>query len=139
MRPGSVKMDAVAPGKTPRSSMSPSVITDQDGKLVLVAGSMGGSTIIASVARSIIGVLDWKQTPQDATGTASVFARTPEIVVEKSRLAPSISEALRGLGWNVVEDALLSGTHLIQVTPQGLAGGADPREEGVAIALPAGK
>jgi gamma-glutamyltranspeptidase/glutathione hydrolase len=103
----------------------------------MVAGSMGGSTIIASVARTIIGVLDWKQTPQEATATPAIFARTPQIKVEKT-LPPEISSALGKLGWNIVPDDLYSGTHVILVTPQGLAGGADPREEGVAKALPAG-
>ena len=104
---------------------------------VMVAGSMGGSTIIASVARTIIGVIDWKQTPQEAVGTSAVFARTPDIMVEKSRMAPATSDALRKLGWKIVEEDLGSGTHVIQVTPQGLVGGADPREEGKAAGLPA--
>lgn len=129
--------NAVAPRKAPRSSMSPSIITDKDGELVMVAGSMGGSTIIASVSRTIIGVLDWKQTPQEAVGTGSIFARTPDIVAEKARMAPAMTEALRRRGWKMTEDDLWSGTHVILVTPQGLAGGADPREEGKAIALPA--
>lgn len=121
--------------------MSPSIITDSEGKLVLVAGSMGGSTIIASVARTIIGVLDWKQSPQDAVGTSAVFARTPEIIVETSRMAPAMADALRERDWNIVEDtriedALYSGTHVIRVTPEGLVGGADPRLEGKAVALP---
>ncbi len=129
--------NAVAPRKAPRSSMSPSIITDRQGELVMVAGSMGGSTIIASVARTIIGVIDWKQTPQEAVGTSAVFARTPDIMVEKSRMAPATSDALRKLGWKIVEEDLGSGTHVIQVTPQGLVGGADPREEGKAAGLPA--
>jgi gamma-glutamyltranspeptidase/glutathione hydrolase len=103
----------------------------------MVAGSMGGSTIIASVSRTIIGVIDWKQTPLEAAGTSAVFARTPDIAVETSRMAPVMSDALRKLGWKIVEEDLYSGTHVIQVTPNGLVGGADPREEGVAIALPA--
>lgn len=131
--------NAVAPRKAPRSSMSPSIITDKDGELVLVAGSMGGSTIIASVSRTIIGVLDWKQTPQEAVGTAGVFARTPDILIEQARMDPAMSEALRKLGWKIVDAPLYSGTHAIQVTPNGLAGGADPREEGKAIALPASR
>lgn len=129
--------NAVAPRKAPRSSMSPSIITDKDGKLVMAVGSMGGSTIIASVSRTIIGVLDWKQTPQQAVGTSAVFARTPEIIVETSFMAPEMSAALRALGWNIVEGELYSGTHAIQVTPQGLVGGADPRLEGQAVVLPA--
>ncbi len=134
---GKPAANAVAPRKAPRSSMSPSIITDKDGKLVLVVGSMGGSTIIASVSRTVIGVLDWQQTPQEAVGTASFFARTPEIIAEKSRMPAETSNALRALGWNIVEGELWSGTHAIQVTPKGLVGGADPREEGKAIALPA--
>jgi gamma-glutamyltranspeptidase/glutathione hydrolase len=129
--------NAVAPHKAPRSSMSPSIITDRDGKLVMVAGSMGGSTIIASVARTIIGVVDWKQTPQEAVGTAAIFARTPDISFERSRMPQAMSDALRGLGWRMTPEDLYSGTHVIQVTPQGLVGGADPREEGKALALPA--
>lgn len=128
--------NAVAPLKAPRSSMSPSIVTDKDGRLVMVAGSMGGSTIIASVSRTIIGVLDWKQTPQEAVGAAGVFARTPDIFVEGSRMPQDMSAALRGLGWRITEQAAYSGTHVIQVTPQGLIGGADPREEGKAVALP---
>lgn len=129
--------NAVAPRKAPRSSMSPSIVTDRDGELVMVAGSMGGSTIIASVSRAIIGVLDWKQTPQEAVGTSAVFARTPEIIAEKGFMDPAMAGELRKLGWNIVEDGLWSGTHVVQVTPQGLLGGADPREEGKAVALPA--
>jgi gamma-glutamyltranspeptidase/glutathione hydrolase len=129
--------NAVEPRKAPRSSMSPTIITDQDGKLVMVVGSMGGSTIIASVARTIIGVLDWKQTPLEAAATPAIFARTGDIEIEKT-LPPEIANALRGMGWNIVPGDLYSGTHLIHVTPQGLVGGADPRKEGVAKALPAG-
>lgn len=129
--------NAVAPGKAPRSSMSPSIITDKDGKLVLVAGSMGGSTIIASVSRTIIGVLDWKQTPQEAVGTGSFFARTPEIIAETDYMPLATVEAMRRRGWTIVQGPLWSGTYAIQVTPDGLIGGADPRQEGKAIALPA--
>ncbi|MES1201329.1 MAG: gamma-glutamyltransferase family protein [Pseudomonadota bacterium] len=54
--------NAVAPRKRPRSSMAPMIITDRDGRLVMAVGSPGGSGIIAYVSRTIIGVLDWKQT-----------------------------------------------------------------------------
>lgn len=127
--------NAVAPGKAPRSSMSPAIVTDRDGRLVLVTGSMGGSTIIASVARSIIGVLDWKLTPQDAVSTPALFARTARIEAEHGRMPQSIIDGLRALGWDVVEADQYGGTHVIQVTPRGLLGGADPRLEGRAVRL----
>ena len=129
--------NAVAPRKAPRSSMSPSIVTDADGRLVLVTGSMGGSTIIASVARSIIGVIDWNLSPQQALATPALFARTRTIEAERGRMPAAIIEALRALGWNVVEADLYSGTHLIHVTPRGLVGGADPRLEGRALRIEA--
>jgi gamma-glutamyltranspeptidase/glutathione hydrolase len=129
--------NAVAPRKAPRSSMSPAIVTDRDGKLVLVTGSMGGSTIIASVSRSIIGVLDWNLTPQEAVATPAMFARTPRIEVERGRMPAATIDALLRRGWDVVESDLYSGTHLIHVTPDGLVGGADPRLEGRAVKLAA--
>jgi gamma-glutamyltranspeptidase/glutathione hydrolase len=134
---GKPVVNAVAPRKTPRSSMSPAIVTDREGRLVLVTGSMGGSTIIASVARSIIGVIDWKLSPQDAVATPALFARTAQIEAERGRMPRATIEALRGLGWDVIEADMYGGTHVIQVTPDGLRGGADPRLEGVATALPA--
>lgn len=66
--------------------MSPSIITERNGNLSIVVGPMEGSTIIASVARTIIGALDWKQTPQEAVGAAAIFARTPDISFGTSRI-----------------------------------------------------
>jgi gamma-glutamyltranspeptidase/glutathione hydrolase len=129
--------NAVAPRKAPRSSMSPAIVTDRDGKLVLVTGSMGGSTIIASVARSIIGVIDWKLTPQEAVSTPALFARTAQIEAERARMPAAMIAGLRSLGWDVIEADMYGGTHAIEVTPRGLRGGADPRLEGVAVGLAA--
>jgi gamma-glutamyltranspeptidase / glutathione hydrolase len=59
-----------------------------------------------------------------------MFARTPQIEVERGRMPAAITEALQQLGWNVVEADMYGGTHLIHITPSGLVGGADPRLEG---------
>ena len=101
-------------------------------------GRRGWAVSVALVegGRTIIGVLDWKQTPQEAVGTAMVFARTPEISVEADRMPKAMSDALSGLGWRISPGPHYSGTHAILVTPRGLVGGADPREEGRAVALP---
>jgi len=56
---GSRPANAVAPGRRPRSSMSPSMVFDADGKLLMVTGSPGGNSIPAYVSKTIIGVLDW--------------------------------------------------------------------------------
>lgn len=57
--------NAIAPGKTPLSSMSPTVI-DKDGRLVMVIGSPGGSRIITTVAEAIVNTIDHGMTLPDA-------------------------------------------------------------------------
>ena len=125
--------NAVAPGKRPRSSMAPTIVTDRAGRLVMVDGSPGSSAIVAYVARTLIGVLDWGQTPQQAIDTGNVVARTGPARLESARLPANIAEGLRARGWTLQENTSEeSGLHIVLVTPHGLVGGADPRREGVA-------
>ena len=49
----------VQPGKRPRSSMTPTLIFDENGELVATLGSPGGPRIIGFVAQSVIALLDW--------------------------------------------------------------------------------
>lgn len=125
--------NAAAPGKAPRSSMAPMIVTDRNGELVLVIGSPGGSSIIGYVARTTIGILDWGLTPEAAINLSNATARSSPVVVENSRLPGGIGDALRARGWQLQEVGALeaSGLHAIQVTPSGLVGGADPRREGL--------
>jgi gamma-glutamyltranspeptidase/glutathione hydrolase len=131
--------NAVAPGKRPRSSMVPVIVTDRNGELVLVNGSPGGSSIIAYVARSTIGMLDWNQPVQQAIDTGNAIGRTGEIGAEVQRLPAGIETALRERGWTLqaLGPTEVSGLHAIRVTPNGLEGGADPRREGVVGRVPA--
>jgi gamma-glutamyltranspeptidase/glutathione hydrolase len=125
--------NAVEPGKAPRSSMSPMIVTDRNGELVLVIGSPGGSSIIGYVARTTIGVLDWGLTPQQAIDLSNATARTSPVVYEPSRMPAGVADALTARGWQLHEVGAMedSGIHAIRVTPQGLVGGADPRREGI--------
>ena len=125
--------NAVAPSKRPRSSMTPTIVTDRNGELVLVIGSPGGSSIIGYVARTTIGVLDWELTPQQAIDLSNATARSSPVNIEAERAPTGVLEALRARGWEFRDVSGLeeSGLHAIQVTEQGLVGGADPRREGV--------
>ena len=131
--------NAVAPGKRPRSSMVPTIVTDRDGELELVIGSPGGSSIIGYVARSTIGVLDWNLTVQQAIDYGNATARTGAVRAEAQRFPPGIAEALTARGWTLQQTGLgeVSGIHAIRVTPRGLEGGADPRREGIVGRVPA--
>jgi gamma-glutamyltranspeptidase/glutathione hydrolase len=130
--------NAVEPRKRPRSSMSPTIVTDREGRLVLAIGSPGGSAIIGYVARATIGVLDWNLPVQEAIAMGNATARTTPVRIESARLPLGIAEALTARGW-LLEDAAgeASGLHAIRVTPTGLEGGADPRREGTIGRLPA--
>jgi len=130
--------NAVAPGKAPRSSMSPLIVTDRDGELELVIGSPGGSSIIGYVSRAVIGILDWRLTPQQSIDLSNAFARGAPASIESGRMPAGVAEALSARGWalrdfGVAED---SGLHAIQVTQQGYLGGADPRREGMVGTVP---
>ncbi len=125
--------NAVAAGKAPRSSMTPMIITDEDGDLVLVIGSPGGSSIIGYVARTTIGILDWNLTPQQAIDLSNATARSAPVSIESTRVPAGIQQALTARGWTFRDVSGLeeSGLHAILVTRDGLVGAADPRREGV--------
>ncbi|MBY0564191.1 MAG: gamma-glutamyltransferase family protein [Hyphomonadaceae bacterium] len=130
--------NAVAPRKRPRSSMSPTIVTDRDGELVLVIGSPGGSDIIGYVARATIGILDWNLPVQDALALGNATARFSVVNAEHARWPDGVAAALEQRGWRFEPTPEgNSGLHAIRVTPQGLEGGADPRGEGAVGRLPA--
>lgn len=130
---------ANAPGadKRPRSSMSPTIVFDPAGDLFMVTGSPGGNSIVAYVAKTLVGVLEWGKTAQEAAALPNVIARGDSVAVEVDVPGgPEAAEALRALGYTVEErTGENSGLHLIVVREAGLEGGADPRREGVALPL----
>lgn len=131
-------------GKRPRSSMSPTIVFDEKGKVSIVTGSPGGSNIIHTTAQSIIAIVDWKLSPQAAVtlphylnsnGSTTLETFDPGVIGpdDVTLLAPQLS----ALGHPVSIGGITSGLSTIQVTKRGLLGGADPRREGTVGHLPA--
>lgn len=127
--------NAPAPGKRPRSSMSPTLVLNEDGGFVMATGSPGGNSIIGYVAKTLVGVLDWGLTPQQAIDLPNVVARGDVTRVEGPRADPALVPALIAMGHQIREtQGENSGLHMIMRTADGeLIGGADPRREGVAL------
>ncbi|MCP5372175.1 MAG: gamma-glutamyltransferase [Hyphomicrobiales bacterium] len=123
----------VAAGKRPRSSMAPTLVLDGAGRLVLAVGSPGGSRIIGYVAQAVIAVLDWKLDAQAAVDMGHFGNRNGATELEEGRPVAALKDALEALGHQVRVRPMTSGLHAVQVTADGLAGGADPRREGVAL------
>ncbi|MBL4792488.1 MAG: gamma-glutamyltransferase family protein, partial [Citromicrobium sp.] len=129
--------NAVAGGKRPRSSMSPTIILDADGKVVAALGSPGGNAIIAYVAKTIVGMVDWGLSPQDAIALPNVVARGSAFRGERDRLPLSVAQALAARGVEVVSGSgEESGLHAIFASEDGFEGGADPRRDGAVGILP---
>ena len=123
----------MAPGKRPRSSMSPTIVLDSRGDLYAAVGSPGGSRIIPYVARTLVAVLDWGMDVQAAIDMPNITNRNGATDLEAGTAAEALAEPLTALGHEVNIRDLNSGLHGIQVTPDGLIGGADPRREGIAL------
>jgi gamma-glutamyltranspeptidase/glutathione hydrolase len=128
--------NAAAAGKKPRSSMAPTLIFDKDGKLFAAVGSPGGSSIIAYVAKTIIGVVDWGLPMQTAISEPNVIANGETVRIEKQRFPDALATQLSARGWKFAQSTSEdSGLQGIVVRGDKLEGGADPRREGVAKAL----
>ncbi len=132
-RDGRQVANAVQPGKRPRSSMAPTMVLDRNGRLLYVLGSPGGSRIIAYVAKTLIGLLDWRLDPQAAIDLPNMANTGKETQVETGTLLANQATALQVLGHAVKTSVMNSGLNVIAVTPAGLLGGADNRREGVAV------
>ena len=134
---GAPVANAVAPGKRPRSSMAPAIVLDRDRNFVAAAGSPGGPAILAYNLKTLIGMLDWKMPVQEAINLPNLIASGTYYAAEVDKFPPAVVEELaaRGVKLQTGAGAEGSGLHGVEVTPQGLRGGADPRREGVALPL----
>ena len=135
---GTVPANAVAPGKRPRSSMSPTMVFDGDDNLLMVTGSPGGNSIPAYVAKTIIGVFDWGLDAQAAADHPNIIARGQKVRVETGvGNGADIAAALKDYGYDVQErEGENSGIHLIVVRDSKLQGAADKRREGTVAFIP---
>jgi len=124
----------VQAGKRPLSSMSPTIVYDARGRVVLALGSAGGKRIIMHVAKTLIGVLDWGLDAQSAIALPNIFFRDKALLVEKGTALEAMAPALTKLGHVVSPADLDSKVNALQATKSGWRGAADPRSEGVALA-----
>lgn len=125
--------NAPGPGKRPRSSMSPTIIYNDDGSLRMVIGSPGGSQIIGFVVKTIIAHLDWGMGIQQAIDFPHVTNQNGITRLEKKPIMSDMAPALEAMGHKVRVGRMGSGLHGIVVTQEGIFGGADPRREGIAL------
>jgi len=130
---GCLAANRVQGGKRPRSSMAPTIVYGPDGKVRIALGAAGGSTIIAQVAKALIGVLDWHMSAQDAIGMGLIYTPGPGGVVEQGTQLEPMLPALARLGERLRAAPLGLKANAIEQVGGHWRGAADPRSEGVAM------
>jgi gamma-glutamyltranspeptidase/glutathione hydrolase len=130
--------NAIAPGKRPLSSMTPTIVT-KDGKLVMVVGTPGGSRIPSAVIETISNVVDFGMTVTEAVNAPRIHHQwlPDEIGYEQFGLSADTIARLQSMGHKVVPidygnqvAAILVGAPAIGAKPLGeqrLYGAIDPR------------
>ncbi|MDB5139762.1 MAG: gamma-glutamyltransferase [Mucilaginibacter sp.] len=123
------KANSIQPGKRMLSSMTPTII-EKKGKLFMVVGTPGGSTIITSVFQTILNVIEFDQDMQQAVDSKRFHHQwLPDVVYqEKDAFSSSTQTKLEQKGYKVVEHGPSGRVDAILVNKAGyLEGGADPR------------
>ncbi len=127
--------NAIAPGKRMLSSMTPTILT-HNGKVALVTGTPGGSTIITSVLQSIVGIVDYGLNAQQVVTAPRLHHQwlPDQIDVEAGALLPAAQDTLRAHGYPLNPRLPWGRLDLIHVLSDGrLEGGADPRGDDTAL------
>jgi gamma-glutamyltranspeptidase/glutathione hydrolase len=131
--------NAIQPGKRMLSSMSPAMLLDRDGRVRLVVGSMGGSTIITGVFQVLVDVVDFRMTAQQAVSAPRFHHQglPVDLLTYDGAFAAASQEALRLRGYTVQPHAWpLGDVQLIVRTPAGWDAASDPRGRGEVRLLP---
>jgi gamma-glutamyltranspeptidase/glutathione hydrolase len=120
--------------------MSPTIVLNSDGSFRMATGSPGGNSIIAYTLKTLVGVIDWGLTPQEAVNLPNVVARGDTVRVESERASPKMLDAMREFGFTIKESAgENSGLSMILRHDDGqLEGGVDPRREGTIATISQG-
>jgi len=127
--------NAIAPGKRMLSSMTPTII-EKNGKLFIVTGTPGGSTIITSVFQTILNVIEHDMTVNEAVKAKKFHHqwKPDTIYVEENTLDSTAVSSLEKKGHHIVRRIPIGRTDCILILPNGkLEGGADPRGDDTAI------
>ena len=119
------KTNAIAPGKRPLSSMSPTIVT-RDGKTFMVLGSPGGSRIITIAVQVFLNVVDHGMTVQEAVNAPRIHHQwlPDQIAAEPFALPPDTKKLLTEMGYKIVEQAPWGAAEAILIGPREDAAGA---------------
>ena len=126
--------NAIAPGKRPLSSMTPTIVL-KDGKPFLVLGAPGGSTIISAVLQVIVNMIDFGMNAQDAVDFPRIHDQLkPDKLDFEHGVSPDTLAILTRMGYPIDEGhpVVLARVEAIAIRDGWLQGAHDPRGPGKA-------
>lgn len=129
------RANSIAPGKRMLSSMTPTILA-RDGKLFMVVGTPGGSTIMTSVFQTILNVVDWNMDIQSAVNAPRFHHQwlPDEIAAERQSFSPELRQRLIRKNYRITDRGAIGRVDAILVDESGfLHGGADPRGDDTAL------
>ncbi|MCB9080749.1 MAG: gamma-glutamyltransferase [Lewinellaceae bacterium] len=120
--------NAIAPGKRMLSSMTPTIV-EKDGRLFLVLGAPGGSTIITAVFQVILNVTEFGMDLESAVNAGRFHHQwlPDQVMVEKGTLSPEVRQALEKMGHTFREVERMAVIKAIQRLPDGTLQGVGDR------------
>ena len=128
----------IEPGKRMLSSMSPTILEDEKGELLMVVGGEGGPRIITEVWQTISNVVDFGM-PIDAAVAAPRFHHQhlpDDVVFDDDSISEATAKQLEAAGYKLVfgkVERIYGAVNAIVRSKEGWAGAADPRGGGAAI------
>ena len=131
--------NAIEPGKRMLSSMSPTIVEDRRGDLLMVVGTPGGSTIITTVLQVVSGVIDHRLSLAEAVAAPRVHhqALPDRLFFEPAGLDAKARAALTAMGYTLEERKDWSGDvqAIARLPGGGWVGVSDPRRGGAAVGV----
>jgi gamma-glutamyltranspeptidase / glutathione hydrolase len=130
---GAPVANRVQGGKRPLSSMSPTIVYDKQGNVVMALGSAGGKRIIMHVAKTLIAALDFGLPLDQAIAQPNIYFAGDAVQVEQGTMLAAMADRLSAYGRTVLASDLTSKVNGAQMTDKGWIGAADPRSPGTAL------
>lgn len=120
--------NAIAPGKRMLSSMTPTIVL-KDGKVFLVAGTPGGTTITTSVFQTLVNVLEFNMSAKDAVNKPKFHHQwLPDVLFVENSFNIDTKKQLEQLGYKVTMRGTIGRTEVIKILPDGsIEAAADTR------------
>ena len=132
-RPGNAM--SIAPGKSYTSSMSPTILFDENDPQIVI-GAPGAAYIPQAIAQSIVNAVDFGMTMTEAVAAPRIAITKNQIVEVSNRIPQYVTNEIESMGYGLIRNYLsyaFAGVHGVRAIDAGWQGGADPGRDGVAL------